>query len=241
MKQIIVVFFFLIVSTSVFAQQFEGELIYEIHDSTGKVIPMKIYGRDNHARMKGEIAGTMVDIYVTPDSMAMVFPQLGFMLGKDSAIAFFQFSSQDKAGPDSLIHIIPTSQTKVISGFRCTCMDVDYRSGKKKEYWVTSEVDTDICMMFYRSSWLNLWGPADGTAQFTLNLNKSGKLIISTSEMNKNNVMVSESILRKVARRPIADDEVLIPPTVTLWRVNPQFFKNAVAAEAKKKESEQQK
>src|SRR5438132_4948529 len=84
--------FLLLCGSSVFAQGFEGELIYKIRDSTGKISPFKMYGRGEHARMSFDLAGAAVDFYLTPDSMAIVVPNenIGFMLGKDSAIAFIE-------------------------------------------------------------------------------------------------------------------------------------------------------
>jgi len=229
LKFFLIIFFFFASATSLFAQQFEGELIYDVRDSAGKITPLKMYGRGDHAKMSGVMFETQVDFYVTLDSLAMVFPnkKAGLMFGKDSAIAFFESEAREKdKGTDTLLKTCPTSKTKTISGFHCTCIEANYRSGKKREFWVTSDVDSDLCMMFFRSSWLNFWVPSDGTAAFIRDLNKSGKLIIYSRTI-ENNILMNESTLMKVAKRPIADDEIEVPSTVNLMRVNPQFLKDA--------------
>ena len=228
-KFFLIIFFFLASVTSLFAQQFEGELIYDVRDSAGKITPLKMYGRGDHARMSGVIAETQVDFYVTLDSLAMVFPNknAGFMFGKDSAIAFFESEAREKdKGTDSLLRTSPTSKSRTISGFHCTCIEGMYHSGKKREFWVTSDVDSDLCMMFFRSSWLNFWVPSDGTAAFIRDLNRTGRLIIYSLTI-ENTIVINESTLMKVAKRPIADDEIEVPSTVNLMRVNPQFLIDA--------------
>ena len=64
-----------------------------------------MYERADRVRVSGTLKNMSVDMYFTPDSMAMVFPQSsqGIKMSIDSAKTLFSENT-----PDSLLQAIPT-------------------------------------------------------------------------------------------------------------------------------------
>ena len=222
LKFFFIVFFFLACATSLFAQASEGALITEIRDSLGKNNPLVMYWKGPNVKVAGSMNGTEIDFYITADSIAMVVAgrDQGLIFGLDSGIKYFR-----PLKSDSLISETATLKTKLISGFHCTGITMLYKSGKKKEIWVTSEVGEDICTMFANSRVANDLFVSHEEAVFVSGLNQMGKFIIAFTSYKADGAYSFDGTVKKVGKRPVSIDEVELPSDIKLRRVTPEMLK----------------
>jgi len=173
----------------------------------------------------------LVEFFMGPDSLALVISgsQTGIILQKDSAQEYFRLLSKD--GPDSLISTTPTTRTKTISGYHCHCIIGKLQNGKKMEYWLTSEVDSEVCYSFAHSKWNEL--SQSGTAEFIRNQNLSGNALISWTSFSKDENPIAEATIVKIGKRPVDDDEVNVSDDIFLVPVSPQTLVRAAKHAAK--------
>ncbi len=222
MKTLLLIFPFFFFSAKLLAQGFEGEIDYAMRDTAGKHSTMYFYSRPDASKMFGSVGGSSLSVYLTHDSVAFVVVgvEKGFMLHKDSALVYFQ----SLVPSDSLFSAVPSSKHKVISGFHCTLITANLRSGKKKEFWVTSDVDTATCYKFARSN-STKFGRADGTQEFILQQNQAGKVVIVQRTIGLQGQIESESIITKLIKRTVRKDEVELPAGTKILHVTPQFLR----------------
>jgi hypothetical protein len=222
-KLIIFLFFFLSGTASLYAQASEGVLITEIRDSSGKNNPLVMYWKGSNVKVAGSMNGTELDFYITADSIAMVRSgqDQGLIFGLDSGIKYFR-----PLKSDSVISRIATLETKLIFGFHCTCITMLYKSGKKKELWITSEVGEDICTMFANSRIANDLFASHEEAVFVSGLNQMGKFIIAFTSYKADGTYSFDGNVKKVGKRPVSIDEVELPAGIKLRRVTPEMLRN---------------
>ena len=217
-------------NSGLMAQDFEGELDFESHPASGKNFVSVLLLSNGLEKMSGMIGLLPVDFYFSADSLAMVFPNKGggVILSRDSAKAFFKSTDAD-----SLQTTTVTSKTKLIAGYHCTCIDIAFRSGKKSEYWFTTEFNKKICRLFARAHPSGSVIP-DGSADFVKELNRQGKFVICVRNFGLDGEEKSVSTLTKVFKRPVTRDEIEIPRGTTVTPVTPGMLRQINEANAKK-------
>jgi hypothetical protein len=215
----IIILFFLTSCASLHTKGFECVSYSYWSDSTGKIITdVSFYAKNEKAKLSWIRDTIITEMYFRPDSIALVNPSRkdGWIMAADSAGAYFS-----SAYPyDSLIDAIPTAEQKNISGYDCYRINVLYRSGKKREFWVTSEIDSEICHYFVKY-WDDFW-ENDGTEFLIRKLNSDNKMIVCRRNYDKNGAFRSETTIRKIGQRPVAAQEIQIPADIKITASTPQ-------------------
>jgi len=213
-----------LVTASAFAQQTQGVVIISTAiDKQGRTESTTFTATNEKAKDSGISDSIMTETYFRLDTIALVYPndRSGMILGRDSAMALFW-----PEHADSVRHIAPSTQSKIISGFHCTCTDVFFTSGRRAEFWITSEVDSNICRFFARSSWNKLW-MNDGTYGFIKDLNEHNKIFICRRSFDAFGQFDEQSTIEKIAMTMISGDELNIPSSYKIIPTTPEIMKKA--------------
>ncbi len=220
MKSTLILFIFFLFTANLFAEGFEGEIIYEVRAPNG-IHRVVLLVQQKYEKMSGMIGEKPFDVYISPDSVVFISPNssTGLMMSKDSTLVFYKRLLIS----DTLLDVLPTLKKEQISGFQCTCIEAHFKSGRREELWTTSQIDTDISRVLMAEQCL---GPslAEDPKLFKIPQEHLGEVIISKRTFGPKGKLEFELVVTKIGKRPVTQDEIMRPSAIKIIHVTPQLL-----------------